>query len=181
MERRNSPRAKCRLRCELTHLHQRVSGTVLDISEGGLSIHTQLEVEQGELLLIRIEVPSQGYLELETIVWHIRRGRRRDSGEPCNLLGLMVSKAPAAYFTLLPHTAPDEPHALERTLEPKPRPLPDLGTDSPGLHSFRIRVKARSGPHTRLLSLSAESESEARALAMSELSDKWHILEVLSA
>ncbi|MCP4896799.1 MAG: PilZ domain-containing protein [bacterium] len=113
MERRNSPRSKCQFRCELSHLHQRASGAVLDISENGLSVHTQLEVEQGESLLVRIEVPSQGSLDLEAIVWHIRRGRRRDSGEPCNLLGLMVCKAPAAYFRLLPHMAPDEPQQLE--------------------------------------------------------------------
>jgi hypothetical protein len=181
MERRNSPRTRCRLRCELVHRRQRASGKVLDISAGGLSVHTQLKVEQGEPLLVRIEVPSQGSLELETMVWHIRRGRRRDSGELCNLLGLMVSKAPPAYYRLLPHTAPDEPHAPERTPEPEPRPLRDLGTDSPGLCPFRIRVKARSGSRTRVLSLSAESESEARALAISVLDDEWHILEVQSA
>ena len=198
MERRNSPRARCRLRCELTRLHQRADGTVLDISEGGLSVHTQLAVEQGEPVLVQIEVPKQGHLELETIVWHIRRGHRRDTGEPFNLLGLMVSKAPAAYFSLLPDTAPHAPRELERTPEPEPQPLPDSGTDAPepeprplpdsgtdppapDLHPFRIRVKARSGPRTRVLSLSAESESEARALAMSELNDEWDVLEVRSA
>jgi hypothetical protein len=181
MERRSSPRAQCRLRCELTHLRRRASGTVLDISEGGLSVQTQLEVEQAEPLLVRIEVSKQVDLELETMVWHIRRGCRRASGEPFNLLGLMISKAPAAYFRLLPHTAPDEPRELERTPEPEPRPLPDLGTESPGLRPFRIRVKARSGPRTRVLSLSAESESEARALAMSELDDEWQVLEVQPA
>jgi hypothetical protein len=213
MERRNSPRARCRLRCELTRLHQRADGTVLDISEGGLSVHTQLAVEQGEPVLVQIEVPKQGHLELETIVWHIRRGHRRDTGEPFNLLGLMVSKAPAAYFSLLPDTAPHEPRELERTPEPEPQPLPDSGTDPPepepqplpdsgtdppepepqplpdsgtdppelDLHPFRIRIKARSGPRTRVLSLSAESESEARALAMSELDDEWQVLEVRSA
>jgi hypothetical protein len=107
MERRNGQRARCRLRCELTHRRQRADGLVLDISEGGLSVHTQLEVEQGESLLVRIEVPRQDALDLETIVWHIRRGRRRDSGEPSNLLGLMVSEAPAAYFTLLSQKSTD--------------------------------------------------------------------------
>jgi hypothetical protein len=80
---------------------------VLDISEGGLSVHTQLDVEQGEPLLVRIEVPRGDDLDLETIVWHIRRGRRRDNGEPSNLLGLMVSDAPAAYLKLLSKKSPD--------------------------------------------------------------------------
>jgi len=79
---------------------------VVDISEGGLSVHTQLEVDQGEPLLVRIEVPRQDDLDLETIVWHIRRGRRRDTGEPSNLLGLMLSNAPAAYFELLSKKSP---------------------------------------------------------------------------
>ena len=101
MERRNGPRSKCRLRCRVTHRNQRADGMVLDISEGGLSVHTQLDVEQGEPLLVRIEVPRGDDLDLEAIVWHIRRGRRHDSGEPSNLLGLMISKAPDAYFELL--------------------------------------------------------------------------------
>jgi hypothetical protein len=79
----------------------------LEISEGGLSVHTHLEVEQGEPLLVRIEVPRQEDFVLETIVWHIRRGRRRDNGEPSSLLGLVISEAPAAYFELLSHKSPD--------------------------------------------------------------------------
>jgi len=184
MERRNSPRARCRLECELTRRGQRASGTVLDISEGGLSVHTPLEVEQGEPLGVRIEVPKQGDLELETMIWHIRRGHRRDNGQPFSLLGLMISKAPDAYFELLPDTAPERTPEPERAPEPErtpePEPLPDPEADPPGLRPFRIRVQARSGPRTRVLSVSAASESEARALAMSELDD-WHVLEVRSA
>jgi hypothetical protein len=199
VERRNSPRAKCRFGCELARSRQRGSGTVVDISESGLSVNTPFEVEQGEPLLVRIDVPRQGDLELETIVWTVRRGRRRDNGQPFSLLGLMVSKAPDAYFKLLPDAAPEtapvpertpEPETApesqktsepERMPEPEPQPVPDLEADPPGLRPFRIRVQARSGPRTRVLSVNAESESEARALAMSELGDEWHVLEVQSA
>lgn len=177
MERRNFPRARCRFSCNLTHRSERASGTVLDVSESGLSVYTQLEVDQGETLLVRMDVPKVGQLELETIIWHVRHTRRRDNGEPCFLLGLMLSKAPDVYFELVSHTMPDEPHESD-ALEPQSDPLPDLGTDTPGLRLFRVRVKARSGPRTRVLSLSAESEREARALVESEINDEWDVLEV---
>jgi hypothetical protein len=192
VERRNSPRAKCCFGCELNRGRQRGSGTVVDISESGLSVNTPFEVEQGEPLLVRIDVPRQGDLELETIVWTVRRGRRRDNGQPFSLLGLMISKAPDAYFKLLPDAAPERAPVPERTPEPEtapepdrvpepePQPVPDLEADPPDLRPFRIRVQARSGPRTRVLSVNAESESEARALAMSELGDDWHVLEVQS-
>ena len=181
MERRRSPRARCRFPCELVRLHERTDGTVLDVSEGGLSVHTQLGVDQGESLLVRIQVPNQGELELETMVWHVRRAHRRDSGEPCSVLGLMVSKAPDTYFALVPRTKTDERRKPDRALETKFSQSPNLGTDPTGLRPFHIRVKARSGPRTRVLSLSADSEDEARALAMASLDDEWELLEVRTA
>lgn len=178
MERRNSPRARCRFSCDLTRLHDRASGTVLDVSEGGLSVYTQLEVDQGDPLLVLMNVPKVGKIELETIIWHIRPARQRNSGEPCYLLGLMLYKAPDAYFELVPDSMPDEQHESDRVLEPQAGPLLDSETDTQGLTLFRIRIKARSGPRTRVLSLGAESENEARAHAMSELNNEWEVREV---
>jgi hypothetical protein len=181
MERRRSPRAKCRFPCELVRLRERTAGTVLDVSEGGLSVRTQLEVDQGEPLLVRIQVPNQDELELEAMVWHVRRTRQRNGGEPHRVLGLMVSKAPDAYFALVPSTTPDEGREPDGAPEAESSPLPDPGSDSTGLRSFHIRIKARSGPRTRVLSLSADSEDEARALALDGLDGEWELLEVREA
>jgi hypothetical protein len=180
-ERRKSPRAKCRFRCELARPGERADGMVVDVSEGGLSVHTPLELQQGETLIARVAVPNRGKLELEALVWHVRRARRRDTGEPCCVVGLMLSKVPDDYLGLLPRSTPEQRHKPETAPGAKSHPLFDLEPESVDLHSFRIRVKARSGPRTRILSLSAESENEARALAMVELEGSWDVLEVQPA
>ena len=181
LERRKSPRARCRFRCELTRLRKRAHGTVVDVSEGGLSVYSQPGFEQGDALLVRIEVPDGSNLEIETLVWHVRRARRRDTGEACQILGLMLSKAPDDYLQLVPRSTPDERPGPDTTPEVGSDPLPDPGIEIANLHPFHIRVKARAGPRTRVLSLSAESEHEARILAVAELENEWDVLEVQPA
>ena len=44
-----------------------------------------------------------------------------------------------------------------------------------------VRVKARSGPRTRMLTLTAESEEEAGRLAARDLESAWTIMEVITA
>ena len=178
MERRKSERAQCRLRCELVRARERASGIVLDISEGGLSVQTQLEVEQGTALAVRIQLPNEGWLELEALVWHVRKGRHRQTNELRVVLGLMLAKAPEAYFELLPRATQTEPAPPADEVESQ---QPALAGDSSSLCAFRVRIRARSGPRTRELSLSAESDDEARSLAVAELGRDWDVLEIRKA
>jgi len=175
MEKRKSERVRCRFDCEVARRSERAAGTVVDISEGGLSVQTQLEAEQGDALAVRIRHPREGALELETIVWHVRKARQRQTGEVCFFLGLVLSKAPDAYLELLPrasHTAPAEPAPQVESRELPP------GEEARSLHAFRVRLKARSGPRTRLLTLDAPSSDGAGSLALAELGDDWEVLEV---
>ncbi len=182
MERRSSPRVKAHFPCEIRRSKDRASGTVLDMSEGGLSVESQLSVGAGDPLVVRLQLPHQREsLELEATVWHVRRTKHRRSGERCWILGLLLTKAPDAYLELLPNGNTEELPASGATTEPgttereRPRAEPD------GLQPFRIRVKLCSEPRTRLLTLSAESEAEAQALALTELDDEWEVLEVFPA
>ena len=178
MERRKSERAQCRLGCQLVRPHEQGPGIVLDISEGELSVQTQLEVEQGTALAVRIQLPNEGWLELETLVWHVRKGRHRETNELRIVLGLMLTKAPDAYFELLPPATQTQPSPPADEVESR---QPALAGDSSSLCAFRVRVRARSGPRTRELSLSAESDDEARSLAVAELGRDWDVLEIRKA
>ena len=102
-ERRANPRTKCRIACEVQSSSDRASGTVLDVSEGGLSVQTTIEAEEGDVVLLHLCVPGEREgLELESIVWRTRSVKDRRTGERFSVLGLMLSKAPEVYFKLLP-------------------------------------------------------------------------------
>ena len=175
MERRKSQRVRCRLACQIHAAHDRAEGTILDMSEGGLSVQTGYKADQGDALRIRIQAPD-GPLEVEAIVWHSRLVRPRGSTETFMALGLMISKAPDRYFHLIPREATqaesDEPACSASEASADGR------SDLP---AFRIRVKQLAAPRTRVLSLHAESEDEARALASADLKGEWEILEVWPA
>ncbi len=101
-ERRANPRTQCRIPCEVQSSSNRAGGTVLNASEGGLSVRTTIEAQEGDVLLLHLSVPGEREcLELESFVWSTRSARGRSRGKRFSVLGLMISKAPEAYFKLL--------------------------------------------------------------------------------
>jgi len=182
MERRKSPRIKCRFPCEIVGRKNRTSGTVLDLSEGGLSVLAALEADQGASLSVRFKAPNGEAIEVEALLWHSRRVRDRANGQTTWALGLMISRACDAYFRLAPQTGAPRPEPASSSGERDPGES-DESDESSGkeLAEFRIRVKQLGGPRTRTLTLSAESREEARALAATHLGDDWELLEVLAS
>jgi hypothetical protein len=176
MERRKSARMSCRFPCEIFGTGSQDTGMVLDLSQGGLSIRTAFEAEQGESLTVRFKAPGGEAIEVDTLLWHVRRLRDNGGGKGIRVLGLMISSACEAYSRLLPEAqgAPCEP--ADRTEVGGP----DADDDGELTH-FRIRVKQCSGPRTRVLTLSAESQEEARTLAVTQLGSDWEVLELLPA
>lgn len=231
-ERRTSPRVRSRFTCDVECGRRNAPGTVVDISEGGLCVHTEEPFEQGQSLQIQIHAPRfREPVAVEAIVWHGRRARLRNTGAEVSVLGLMISNAPSEYYKLLPVSRSDGKPLAPSTAsvakpaparEPKPAraadalaatkaaaaaakgaadtasarssdsarerdPEPSAAAaaepaDLPAeLSQYRIRVKARSGPRTRTLCLSATSTGEARQLVEEDLGNDWDVLEVKSA
>ena len=109
MERRKSARVCFRFPCEIFGPGSGASGTVLDLSEGGLSIRTAFEADQGESLTIRFQAPNGEAIEVDALLWHVRRLRDREGGEGIRVLGLMISSACEAYArhpSAIPSDAP---------------------------------------------------------------------------
>jgi hypothetical protein len=173
-ERRKTSRLRCQFPCQIRGPRGSGPGTVLDISEGGLCVQTELEFEHGESLAIEIESAGDT-VEVEALVWHRRRTRQRNTGATFCMLGLMLVKGPDAYFELLP-----KGEAQESTAEPQLETTAGAAPEDEcsELHVYRIRVKHRTGPRTRVLSLSARSADEARSLATAGLDD-WKVLDVV--
>jgi hypothetical protein len=175
MEQRKSPRIPFRFPCEIVGAHAGASGVVLDLSEGGLSLQTEFPFEPGDCLQLRLQPPECGEIGVEGLVWHARRVRQRRSGDVRSVLGLILSEAPDEYRKLISKPAPrgDRPDS-----DPRAGARGRIDESPPKLRAFRIRVKHRLGPRTRVLSLSAQSETEARSVALRELTDEWELLEI---
>lgn len=91
-----------------------------------------------------------------------------DSGDGADSAGASAARRAGATPVEATDEAPDEdqlPPIFDR-LEPQ---------------VFRVRIKARGGPRTRLLTLTAESADEARALAERDLESPWRVIEVRAA
>jgi hypothetical protein len=206
-ERRQSIRIKARMRCEIGVAGRFEPGQILDVSEGGLSLRGDLDVEQGSTLAVRLRPPHAGEIEIKAIVWHLRR-MRSAAGKTVCICGMMLSEPTEAWTEWIrgaleatkrattprmvaaaPEAAP-EPQALPKTeAKPRPRalPRPKAPVSRPSapppsteaeLLGFRIRVKSLVGPRTRTLTLSAVDEAEARTLAEENLGADWKILEI---
>jgi hypothetical protein len=146
------------------------------MSEGGLSVLAALEAEQGEDLTVRFQAPDVGAVAVEAMLWHSRRVRDRATGENTRVLGLMVSRASEAYTRLV---APSGASPQESADASAVNDADEFGDGE--LDSYRIRVKERASPRTRVLTLSATSDEEARTLATTHLGDEWEVLEVSPA
>ncbi len=175
MERRNSPRIARRFPCEILGDAASQPCVLLNLSEGGLAVRTESEFEQGESLRLQLKPPGGPEMRVEVLVWHARRVRLRESGKHRSVLGLMLSEAPDEYAQIIARPQPPK-RLAERdrpAVKPKVEPAP-----TPSLRGFRIRLKHRSGPRTRIVRLSAPTEAEARTLAGEEAGEEWELLEL---
>lgn len=180
-ERRRSERIKCRFDCELLGGGRPIGGTVVDISSGGLAVRTEGDVQQGDSLIVRMTVPGHGKLEIEALVWHVRRGRRRDTGTPIQFLGMILAKAPKEFLKLLPEGRPGERVVIEEQeglKDEKPK-RPSTIAKAVALTPHRVRLKHLSTPRTRVVCVDATSTREACAIAARELGGEWAVLEAL--
>lgn len=251
--RRGSPRIRCRLHCTIRTRRKWIPARILDVSEGGLCLLSPIPLKQKQRIILRIDVPPSGSVEVEAIAWHVRRVKSGRAHRKAWSIGMMISKAGAGFQALLPGGAEDfdcgpseellsklAQLAEEPAVPPSPEPddpdpvleesraaaglddphldplspeefdyleldllsaeeLDDLDLDlltpaeldavstqpkpSPddSLQMFRVRVKAKTGPRTRTLTLGAISTAEAEKLARSGLDESWLILEVVAA
>lgn len=101
-ERRQSPRIRCRLRCTLRRGRRRVRARVLDVSEGGLCVLSPVSLHPKQTLVVQIEVPPRGPVEVEAIAWHVRQVKAGSSGRKAFSIGMILSKAGPGFEILLP-------------------------------------------------------------------------------
>lgn len=197
-------RTQCRLKCEiLASRRRRIRGRVVTISEGGLAVVADLDLDQGDPIQLSIE-PGVGKspIRISAIVWNdLSASPSRDESR-IRKLGCVVSEPPRAYLALLDSLVPSplatrsvpiplarppsvDPAELEpdlprsKEIQPPPKKEPEES-----LPYFRVRMKQIGGPRTRILTLRARSATQAERLALEELhritseADGWSVLHI---
>jgi hypothetical protein len=196
-------RVRCRLPCEIVEKpRHRIPAVVASLSEGGLGIEADLDVEQGQELRLRI-LPRRGPREVRVaaIVWNIRPSPRKRDGRRLLQIGCVVSEPPPAFMELLERTeratgrredtplrrpapqrasSPPAEAELPRSREPLPPPKPEPEETLP---AFRARLKKVGSPRTRCVVVRAHSlaEAEERVRAGLDADDAWEVLGVSAA
>jgi hypothetical protein len=179
-ERRDHPRIQCRLACAVRLGRARIRGHVLDVSEGGLCILLPERLERDAKLLVTIEVPNIGAIDLETTVWHRHRVHQPVSGKRAWATGLILDKAGPGYSTLVDSDAGLPESSVGATaVQHQTGSESDTAAEADAEPSiFRLRVKAVDNTRSRVLTLSAYSAEIAREAALSDLPGEWTVLDV---
>lgn len=180
---------------------RRVRGRVVTLSEGGLAVVADLELDQGDPIHLAIE-PGAGKkpVKVSAIVWN--EGSASPSGRSTRIrrVGCVISQPSRAFLALIDELdqrrsesrsipvarprkvdvnviEPDLPRSKE--LQPPPKKEPEES-----LPYFRVRMKQIGGPRTRILTLRARSATQAERLALDELdrvcpeSAGWGVLHI---
>jgi hypothetical protein len=181
MERRASERHKCRLDCELWVGGRRIAATVVDASRGGLGIHVDQPIDQGESLRVSF-APGGKPIEVEVLVWRVRSARRSGDAAPRHALGTVLCEPPPEYLELVDAgvrglAAARRSEAPGRGRSRRAESSSRRDATEPAERTFRVR--ARSGSNrTRLLHVDAASPEQARTRAVSALGRDWSVLQI---
>jgi hypothetical protein len=182
-DRRREDRIKVRFPCDFAFGRKRASGTVLDLSSGGLSVAADRTAGQGDHVYLRLHPKGRSSIDVQAIVWNVRAMKSRGKGKALARLGLVLSEAPDEFLDLLKSVAPPRPKepakpaASAESRSPEPE-IEQEAEPPPAERGFRIRVKQPATTRTRVILVFAESAEDAAERALAEAGSGWSLLEV---
>jgi hypothetical protein len=167
VERRQQPRYRSNLTCELRLGGESIEGRVRDVSAGGLGVVAEApNADQGDEVVVTLRGAGPPTLVVRALVWHVRTVRRGAEEKALRSFGLVLSDS-----------APEFAELVGRLAAKRARPAPPPPA-TPARREYRIRIKQTSGPRTCRIVASGASPEEAQAAVLSEVGAGWIVLEV---
>lgn len=165
MEKRQEPRTRKRITCELVIDGKGSPGIVHDVSAAGLFVQTRARPEPGSEVevILRLEGSSEE-LRVDASVARQRVVPTRLQASLPGGVGLVVDDPPPALQELIGSwtggvaTGPAEEATAVRT--------------------YRVRVKQRGKPASKVINVRSESPQAARARALRQVGNGWTVAEV---
>ena len=153
MDRRRNRRIKRRIPCQVVVDGEAHQGIVLDLSARDMFVQTSATLSRSEQ--VEVIFPADG--QRPEITLRARVARRKQI--PPRLvtithpgLGLQILDAPPNYERMV--------------------------NGQPFLPQFRVTVRQRGSPRSRILTIESGSEDEARHSALSKTGETWEVLEI---
>jgi hypothetical protein len=185
MERRSQKRVQLRIPVELRVNGRTLSATLLDLSEGGLSVRlAEEELEQGTPTEVMLATPKGELLTVESLVWHSRRLRPRQNETVAWVLGLVVANPSDAYLKLVGRQGSKGVRPRTSTAPPAPEPpapTPRTAAQARVGPVWRVRLRLSGSPRSRTLLVESKNTQDAAARALEEAGAGWIVLEVTEA
>ncbi len=169
MEKRRQKRAHQRLTCQLVVGSQRHPAILRDISALGVFVQTRARPEPNSL--VELIFPADGSrpeIRVEAGVARERVVPPRLQASVPEGVGLEILDPPPEFQELLEH-------ALDSETDDEADGGKRL---APTLRVFRIRVKERGKPNSRVLTVRSHSADGARAQALSRTGRGWQVADI---
>jgi hypothetical protein len=184
VERRQQPRYRSNLTCELRLGGQSIEGRVRDVSAGGLGVVAEApSADQGDEVVVALRGSGLATIVMRALVWHVRTVRRGADEKALRSFGLVLSESAPEFAALVERLAAKRARpAPPPPVTPSPESAVEAAAPPPpaaaARREYRIRIKQTSGPRTCRIVASGASPEEAQAAALSEVGAGWIVLEV---
>jgi hypothetical protein len=183
MDRRRQNRVRLCTPCELQANGRKFAGTLVDLSEGGLSVRLPgEELENGTPAVVVLTLPRGERLIVESLVWHSRRLKPSRNEKSVWMVGLVVANPSEAYLKLVA-----ERSEVRATRRPSPQapgaaaPSPAAAPEAMVGPAWRVRLQLSGSPRSRTILVETESAEDAAARALEIAGAHWIVLEVAKA
>lgn len=170
MQLQRDQRISKRLPCAVRVAKRRYSGLVLNLSRGGVYVQTNAAASRGSSVTLELQVPDEkeGIALEGTVAW-----RKVVPGQLRQLagggFGCRIDNADERYYRVLACWMGSDVQGV--ALEAPP-------PDGPRHPTWRVRVRARTGPRSRTVTVEAATLEAARSEALSHAGEGWHVIEV---
>ena len=161
------PRFRKRVPCRLRAPGGAYSGTVLNVSRGGLFVQTGAAASPGEALRIDLGVDDAAPLAVDAcVVWRRVVGAHLRSVTTGGF-GARIQHAPDAWFGFLAGLAGRD----------VPRPVPERPS---GASVYCVRLRLAGTPRTRVVVVEGADERAVRERARELVGAQWVVIDVES-
>ena len=170
VERRQQPRFRTNLACEIRIAGESIAGKLRDVCAGGLAVVADgPSTDQGEAVVVTVRPPGLGTIVVRALVWHVHGVRRGSAKTALRSYGLVLSES-----------APEFTEWVGRLAQRASAPARSNESQAPASQrrEYRIRIKQTSGPRTCGVVASGDTAEQASAAALAEVGPEWVVLEV---
>jgi len=173
------PRVKKRLPCTLGHADRHQTGLILNLSQGGLFVQTNMPAEPGSLIDIGFRDPSgEADIDLHgAVIWR-RRVSSRMTGRTESGMGVRLLGGTPAYAELLTaFLRRAEPELIREAAKAAPEVSNAVEQSREG-SEYIVRLALEGSPRTKRLVIISQCPGSARVEALERVGEGWMILDL---